>query len=86
MQLPVGKQYGLIAQQIDTILPELVHTVMQPQIYDSVGGNLLMDTMRIKALNYTGLVPLLVAGVNELAKRPTAAAHQARLLAILKCH
>jgi|GEM_PF-2544501 len=73
MQLPVGKQYGLIAQQIDTILPELVHTVMQPQIYDSVGGNLLMDTMRIKALNYTGLVPLLVAGVNELAKRPTAA-------------
>lgn len=67
MQLPVGKQYGFISQQLDTVIPELVHTVMQPPIFDSAGGNILMDTMRFESVNYTGLIPLLVAGVNELA-------------------
>jgi hypothetical protein len=73
MRLPAGKQYGLIAQQTDTILPELVQTIMQPAVFDSIGGTVLADTFRFKALNYNGLIPLLVAGVNELAKRPTAA-------------
>ncbi len=66
MQLPSGSHFGLIAQQVDTILPNLVSTVMHPPILDTA-GNILMDTISFKTLNYTGLIPLLVAGVNELA-------------------
>lgn len=65
MNLPAGQQMGFVSQAIDTILPELVEDIFQPEIIDSQ-GTVLMDTFTIKALNYTGLIPLLVSGVNEL--------------------
>ncbi len=65
MQLPYGKSYGFIAQQVDTVLPELVHTTMQPQIRDTA-GNLLMDTMSFKGLDYTSLIPIAIRGIQEL--------------------
>ncbi len=66
MNLAPGQQHGFISQEIDTVMPELVHEVMQPQIRDSL-GNILQDTITIKALDYTSLIPLAIAGIQELS-------------------
>jgi hypothetical protein len=47
-----GRQLGLIAQELETILPELVHT--RPDGY--------------KAVNYDGLIPVLIEGIKEQQK------------------
>ncbi|MCW5907897.1 MAG: tail fiber domain-containing protein, partial [Chitinophagales bacterium] len=65
MNFDEGLQYGLIAQQIDTTLPAIVRPLMQPAILDT-GGNLLMDTFTFKTLNYTALIPLAIAAIQEL--------------------
>jgi hypothetical protein len=65
MILPYGTQYGVIAQEIDTLLPSLVTNVIEPQEYDSA-GTLLFDSVHFKAVNYTGLIPFCIAGIQEL--------------------
>lgn len=65
MNLASGKQYGFIAQQVDTVLPDLVNEIVQPQIRDSA-GSILQDTMSFKALNYTSLIPIAIRGIQEL--------------------
>ncbi|MCW5907636.1 MAG: tail fiber domain-containing protein [Chitinophagales bacterium] len=65
MNLAQGKHYGLVAQQVDTVLPELVRELIQPSIRDT-SGTLLMDTFTFKAVNYTGLIPLTIAAIQEL--------------------
>lgn len=64
MQLPVGGQIGFIAQQVDTVLPHLITNVIQPPVYDS-SGTLMYDTIQYKAMNYTGLIPIAIAGIQE---------------------
>ncbi len=73
MNLPHGKQFGFIAQQVDTVLPEIVSAFLQPPITDTSGA-LLMDTATFRAMNYSGLIPYLVAGVNELNEKKVAPA------------
>jgi hypothetical protein len=46
-----GMQVGLIAQEVETVLPELVASEM--------------DAERTKGLNYIGLVPVLIKGMQE---------------------
>ncbi|MCX6199755.1 MAG: tail fiber domain-containing protein [Bacteroidetes bacterium] len=65
MNLSQGAQHGLIAQQVDTVLPELVHEVMQPQIRDTSGA-ILQDTMTFKTLDYTSLIPITIRAIQEL--------------------
>ena len=56
-----GTQFGVIADDIAQVLPELVHT---SAIYaGDVGKD---DADPIKSVNYTGLIPLLVAAIQEL--------------------
>ena len=50
MMFPTNLQYGFIAQQVETVLPELVMT-------DSVSG--------YKSVNYVAAVPVLVGAVQE---------------------
>ncbi|MBK7147791.1 MAG: tail fiber domain-containing protein [Bacteroidetes bacterium] len=64
MQLPVGGQIGFIAQQVDSVLPHLITNVIQPPVYDS-SGTLIYDTIHYKAMNYTGLIPIAIAGIQE---------------------
>lgn len=65
MNLQSGRHYGLIAQQLDTVLPTLVQNVFQPSILDT-GGTVLMDTFNFKAVNYNDLIPIAIRGIQEL--------------------
>ena len=61
-----SKTYGLIAQQVERVIPELVKTVTIPAGYDGAGA-VTSPSLTAKALNYTGLIPFMISGVNELS-------------------
>jgi hypothetical protein len=65
MNLPVGKHYGVIAQQIDTVLPELVSEFTVPEFFDT-SGTRLMDSMTFKSVNYNDFIPLAIRGIQQL--------------------
>jgi hypothetical protein len=50
---PSGVQYGLIAQEVESVLPEYVNEVNFP------------DGKRFKTVNYIGLIPILVQSNKE---------------------
>ena len=66
INLPSGSQDGLIAQDVQNILPGLVGSFKIPPRTDSIGN---MDTTGIHnsylAVNYVGIIPYLIAGVKE---------------------
>jgi hypothetical protein len=64
MNFPDGRKYGLLAQQIDTVVPSVVSSMLIPQVIDTA-GNVIEDTIRTKAVNYTGLIPLTIAAIQE---------------------
>ena len=64
MNLDQGNQYGLIAQDVEQILPELVKAAHLPEQYDE-DGNVISEGIDYKSVNYTGLVPVLIAGMQE---------------------
>ncbi|MBX3244661.1 MAG: tail fiber domain-containing protein [Acidobacteria bacterium] len=53
-----GMQLGFIAQEVETVMPELVSTVRKPE----------KDAEETKGLNYTGLIPVLIKAVQEQQK------------------
>lgn len=57
--LPQGKHYGVLAQQLQSVLPELVS---EAESYDE-DGNSLGNTL---AVNYIELIPILIAANQEL--------------------
>ncbi|HLP22037.1 MAG TPA: tail fiber domain-containing protein [Chitinophagales bacterium] len=65
MNLPKGKHYGLIAQEVDTVLPDIVREILQPQVRDTAGV-LLMDTATFMAVNYNALIPIAIRGIQQL--------------------
>lgn len=59
---PKGKHYGLIAQEVEEVLPELVKQSNYKLKYpDSVKGRV----MDYKAINYMELIPILVGAVQQ---------------------
>jgi hypothetical protein len=66
LNLPAGIQYGMIAQDVQTILPNTVKNMVQPAIYDSL-GNLIYDSVHVKSLNYEAFIPILIQGVKDLS-------------------
>ncbi len=66
MNLPHGQQSGLIAQDVKSVVPELVSSMKVPPHMDSLG---VWDTTgtgsEYLALNYIGIIPYLIAGMNE---------------------
>jgi hypothetical protein len=64
MNLPAGTQIGLISQDVQTVIPELVSDGVNP-------GNLDPNTRRrgpdipFKGLNYIGLTPILTEAIQE---------------------
>ncbi len=77
MRLPQGLQYGLVAQDVEKIAPELVrYTTFDPAMGDKPAipdaeGKIVEQTAtksvtyEFKALNYMGLIPILVKGMQE---------------------
>lgn len=64
LEFPRGQQIGLMAQELDTVLPNLVANFIHPPLYDTA-GTLIADSIHFKAVNYTGLIPIAIAGIQE---------------------
>ncbi|MDQ3047517.1 MAG: tail fiber domain-containing protein, partial [Bacteroidota bacterium] len=64
MHLPQGMQYGLIAQEVEAILPELVSNNIQPEQLDSTGA-VITPAVNFKGLEYQQLIPILIKGIKE---------------------
>ncbi|HKO82171.1 MAG TPA: T9SS type A sorting domain-containing protein, partial [Chitinophagaceae bacterium] len=54
----------LLAQDVENVLPQLVKSCVNPPRYDSI-GNEIYSAIDFKALNYTELIPFLIAGMKE---------------------
>jgi hypothetical protein len=59
------KQYGFIAQEVETILPELIHQSMHPGKMDSL-GNIVGQPMKYKSMNYNAIIPINTQAIKEL--------------------
>jgi len=59
------KQYGFIAQEVEPVLPELVHQAASPPEKDDF-GNIIHPSVQYKSLNYNALIPIAVQAINEL--------------------
>jgi len=57
-------QFGLIAQDVESFLPELVMDVTTPAEYDST-GNEVYPALTFKGLNYNAFIPILIKGFQE---------------------
>jgi hypothetical protein len=57
-------QYGLIAQDVEQIFPELVTEKVMTEKKDK-DGNVIEPELTYKGLDYTSLVPILIKGMQE---------------------
>jgi hypothetical protein len=63
LNLPKGKHYGLIAQELEAVLPDMVKTTQHKLYKDKPEDK--SEEIAIKAVNYTELIPILVKAVQE---------------------
>jgi hypothetical protein len=64
MNLPKTEQWGFIAQEIEEVIPEMIHKVVHPAQKDEE-GNILYPEVELKGVNYDRLYPLLVKAIQE---------------------
>ncbi len=64
INLPVGNHFGLIAQEVENILPNLVKTAIAPDVRDSL-NNVIFPEFSFKAVNYVEFIPILIQGFKE---------------------
>lgn len=62
--LPEGERMGLLAQEVEQVLPGLVHSATFPELRDSL-GIVVHDSLPLKGIDYTELVPLLIGAIQE---------------------
>ncbi|HWY33044.1 MAG TPA: tail fiber domain-containing protein, partial [Nitrosopumilaceae archaeon] len=67
MGLTSKKQYGFIAQDVETILPELVSTAVHPAQYDNT-GHLTHPALTYKTLNYNAFLGLITSAMQKQQK------------------
>jgi hypothetical protein len=69
LPLSTGTHYGLIAQEVEAVLPALVrdnvHTYTTPSEEAGPAGGASTATMEYKSLNYTELIPFLIKAMQE---------------------
>jgi len=67
LMLPEGEQIGLIAQELEEILPELVtHEVHSYDKNEGVeGAEKDLEKFEYKGINYIGLIPVLIEAIKE---------------------
>ncbi|MBI2721609.1 MAG: tail fiber domain-containing protein [Bacteroidetes bacterium] len=58
------KQYGFIAQDVQTVLPELVNNKVKPAMVDTLGA-VVTPSVAFKDLNYNAFFALLTAGMQK---------------------
>ncbi len=64
MNLPTGTQLGVMAPELEALMPQMVRDVHQPAAYDQA-GNVLHPGKDLKAVSYTGFIPYLMAAFQE---------------------
>ena len=64
MGLPTEQQYGFLAQELETVFPEMVLQTTHPASYDSLGVEIAPE-IPFKAVNLAGITPMLVAALQE---------------------
>jgi len=64
MGLPSGLQYGLIAQQVQTVIPQLVNSATHPSM---TLNNTNYPAVNYLTLEYQQLIPILIKAVQELS-------------------
>jgi len=70
MNLPQGKQYGLIAQDVEQVLPGMVkETKFNTENMSSAEKTAAAkgEEISFKALNYTELIPVMIKAIQELS-------------------
>jgi hypothetical protein len=63
LNLPRSIQHGFVAQELAEVFPELTQDIEKP-VFDKEGK--IVSTFEFKSVNYTGLISVLTAAVNEL--------------------
>lgn len=61
LKLPDGKQYGFVAEELQSVFPELVST----RSYNYMIGKNVFRTAKVKTLDTESLIPILVASIKE---------------------
>lgn len=64
MHFPTNNQLGLIAQEVETVLPEIVSQVTHPEQHDTL-GNITIPSFNYKTVKYEALIPVLIKGHQE---------------------
>lgn len=64
INLPKGTSYGLIAQELKTVMPNLVKTAIHPEVTDEK-GNVIHERLEYLSVNYTALIPHLIKAIQE---------------------
>lgn len=59
-------QYGFIAQEVEQVLPELVHQSYHPGVLDSSNTNYIVQPTNYKSLNYNAFIPINTQAIKEL--------------------
>jgi hypothetical protein len=65
LNLPEGKHYGLLAQEVEVQFPNAVKQMNFPAKVDSA-GNIINDAVKIKGIEYNSVTAILVESVNQL--------------------
>jgi hypothetical protein len=65
MNLPQGRQIGLIADEVKQVFPELVQQAVHPAQYDNDTKTQISPEVKYEGVNYQGLIPVLVASIQE---------------------
>ena len=64
MNLPHGLRYGVIAQDIELVLPNLVKQLAHPAVLDEIGNDSIPEVSYL-GVNYMELIPILLAGIKD---------------------
>ncbi len=64
LSLSDGTNYGLIALEVETALPDLVANVTHFPETD-LAGNVVSPMLKFKGLKYTEFIPFLIGGIQE---------------------
>ncbi len=67
MNLPEGLQYGLIADEVQDVIPAIVKKIIQPAQFENNNGQgkKISDKVEFNAINYMEIIPILIAAVKE---------------------
>ncbi|MEI7663695.1 MAG: tail fiber domain-containing protein, partial [Bacteroidota bacterium] len=62
------RQYGVIAQEVEKVLPELIINTKKPAMVDS-SGKVVTEGVAFKAVNYDAFIGILIRSVQQLQEQ-----------------